>query len=49
VWVEPGASNPLAPARDRGTRDGKPTAYVCRGFTCSEPVTDPQALKPLLA
>jgi uncharacterized protein YyaL (SSP411 family) len=29
--------------------DGRPTAYVCRGVTCSLPVTDPAALEPLAA
>jgi uncharacterized protein YyaL (SSP411 family) len=28
--------------------DGQVTAYVCREFTCSEPVTDPEALGALL-
>ncbi len=28
----------------RTARDDKPTAYVCRGFTCRLPVTDPAAL-----
>ena len=26
---------------DRPTIDGKPTAYVCQGFVCKSPVTDP--------
>jgi uncharacterized protein len=27
---------------DRPTINGKPTAFVCQGFICKEPVTDPQ-------
>ncbi|HEY9785137.1 MAG TPA: thioredoxin domain-containing protein [Candidatus Obscuribacterales bacterium] len=29
----------------RGLKDGKATAYVCRNYTCSTPVNDPEALK----
>lgn len=29
---------------DRVAIDGRPTAYVCRGFVCELPVTDPDAL-----
>jgi uncharacterized protein YyaL (SSP411 family) len=25
-------------------RDGRPTAYVCEGFTCQAPTTDPDTL-----
>ena len=34
---------------DRPMIDGRPTAYVCRGFVCDLPVTDPPALKSRLA
>ncbi|MYW45434.1 thioredoxin domain-containing protein [Streptomyces sp. SID161] len=34
---------------DRTLVDGAPTAYVCRGFVCDLPVTDPAALRARLA
>jgi uncharacterized protein YyaL (SSP411 family) len=34
--------------QDRPTVDGHPTAYVCEGFACKAPVTDPQALTEML-
>jgi hypothetical protein len=34
--------------RDRPAIDGQPTAYVCRGFVCDRPVTEPKDLKALL-
>jgi uncharacterized protein YyaL (SSP411 family) len=34
---------------DRAVRDGRPTAYVCRGFVCRLPVTSPEALAAELA
>ena len=34
---------------DRVAIDGRPTAYVCRGFVCRLPVTDPDALRSELA
>ncbi|AKN71279.1 membrane protein [Streptomyces sp. PBH53] len=33
---------------DRTLIDGAPTAYVCRGFVCDLPVTDPDALRAKL-
>ena len=32
------------PAHGKEKQDGKPTAYVCAGETCSLPVTDKDAL-----
>ncbi len=44
----PGASAvPLLSGR--AARDGNPTAFVCRGFACRLPVTDPEALREELA
>ncbi|NCT89376.1 thioredoxin domain-containing protein [Cellulomonas sp. APG4] len=34
---------------DRPALDGRPTAYVCRGFTCDRPTTDPVELAAQLA
>ena len=36
------------PAHGKGIVDGQATAYVCRGFTCSPPVTDPGLLRDRL-
>ena len=33
---------------DRPLIDGLPTAYVCRGYACDKPVTDPRALSEQL-
>ncbi|HEU4586566.1 MAG TPA: thioredoxin domain-containing protein, partial [Gemmatimonadaceae bacterium] len=40
----PAASAGVALLRDRGTRNGAATAYVCREYTCQTPVTAPDAL-----
>ncbi|MBO7934343.1 thioredoxin domain-containing protein [Streptomyces sp. S9] len=32
----------------RPLRDGEPTAYVCRNFTCAAPTTDPERLRTAL-
>ncbi len=47
VAADPAASSmPLL--ADRVALDGRPTAYVCRGFVCRLPVTDPAALREQL-
>jgi uncharacterized protein YyaL (SSP411 family) len=39
----------LAPAvRDFGLVDGQPAAYLCQGFACERPVTEPEQLRRLL-
>jgi hypothetical protein len=30
--------------KDRGARDGGPTAYVCKGYACDQPTSDPAGL-----
>ncbi len=34
---------------ERGTRDGKPTAYVCEGRVCKIPTTDPEVFSRQIA
>ena len=41
---DPEARGPVALLADRVARDGVPTAYVCRSYTCDTPVTDADAL-----
>jgi hypothetical protein len=43
------ASTSVALLEDRALLGGRPTAYVCRGFACRLPVTDPDALRDQLA
>ncbi len=48
--VEPGTElPPHHPAAGKGQQGGQPTAYICRGPTCSAPVTDAGALAEALA
>ena len=51
--VEPGAHQTAIAARlpwvgAMQMRDGVPTAYLCRDFTCQAPVTDPEAFRTQL-
>ncbi len=49
VSVAPDAVDRAVPLlRDRLQIGGRPTAYVCRGFVCRLPVTDPNELAKLL-
>jgi uncharacterized protein YyaL (SSP411 family) len=48
--VAPGASLPEGhPARGKGQEKGRATAYICRGMTCSLPITDPTGFGKALA
>ena len=42
------ASDAIPLLQNRGRVAGRATAYVCRNFSCSEPVTDAEALRKLL-
>ncbi len=47
--IGPGRDLPPGhPATGKSQIDGQPTAYVCRGPTCSLPLTDPDALRAAL-
>jgi uncharacterized protein YyaL (SSP411 family) len=47
--IAPDATLPEGhPAQGKTAIDGKPTAYVCRGETCSLPITEPDALREAL-
>ncbi|MGV8976716.1 MAG: thioredoxin domain-containing protein [Cellulomonas sp.] len=45
----PDGTAAIALLRDRPMVEGRPTAYVCRGFVCDRPTTDPDELAALLA
>ncbi len=48
--IAPGTALPAGhPASGRAMIDGRATAYVCAGQTCSLPITDPPALRSALA
>jgi uncharacterized protein YyaL (SSP411 family) len=44
-----GAATGVPLLQDRAAIDGRPTAYVCRGFACNLPVNDADALTAQLA
>ena len=47
--IAPGAALPKGhPAQGKTAIDGKPTAYICRGETCSLPITDASELREAL-
>jgi hypothetical protein len=47
LWADgPCADSPVLAGRV--PRDGAPTAYVCEGYACREPVTTPEALRAQL-
>jgi uncharacterized protein YyaL (SSP411 family) len=48
--IAPGEDLPAGhPARGKGQEGGRATAYICRGTTCSLPVTDPAAFHKALS
>jgi len=40
----PGSRSSIKLLENRPLVNNEPTAYVCRGYTCDRPVTDPDAL-----
>jgi uncharacterized protein YyaL (SSP411 family) len=44
-----GQASAIPLLHDRPRLEDRPTAYVCRGFACQAPVTDPDALRDQLA
>jgi len=48
VVLAGGAPGEVALLEGREPIGGKPTAYVCEGFACKAPVTEPEALEELL-
>jgi uncharacterized protein YyaL (SSP411 family) len=49
VLADGGAASAIPLLEARVQVNGRPTAYVCRGFACRLPVTDPDALREQLA
>ncbi|WP_030788627.1 thioredoxin domain-containing protein [Streptomyces sp. NRRL S-920] len=49
VAAGPPGSDELPLLAGRGLVDGRPAAYVCRGFVCDAPTTDASALAGMLA
>lgn len=47
--VAAGSTNTVPLLANRHPVEGRAAAYVCRDFTCSPPVTDPEALRELLS
>ncbi|NSC23603.1 thioredoxin domain-containing protein [Streptomyces albus subsp. chlorinus] len=48
VAVGPPGTDDVPLLAGRGLVEGRPAAYVCRGFVCAAPVTDPDALETAL-
>ncbi len=49
VVADPASQTRVPIAEGKPQVNGRVTAYVCHGYTCSTPVTDWQGLEPLLA
>jgi uncharacterized protein len=45
---DPGALPQVALLQDKSSIDGRTIVYICQGYSCREPVTEPEALKQVL-
>jgi len=50
AWAPSAGQAPARPLFEgRRPLDGQPTAWLCRGYRCEEPTTDPERLRAQLA
>jgi uncharacterized protein YyaL (SSP411 family) len=45
VGTKGGALDESPLVKERGLQQGKPTVYICKGYTCDKPITDARELQ----